>query len=273
MDFLSLGWQGLRFCSLWGSLCRSLVPTRFIPQGDPSSPCVLANVLRPWHASIQLRHPQVLCWAYVDDCSLKSCCPFQLNAALATIQDFDSAVGLKETTAKRQLCSVNGGTPVEHLGLLAITPFPISYLLFVMVGLLCWKFYLCWLACLLAWSFVKLLCTPSSKVNGVGLFLSWNARPLTSSLPNWWCPGCFWADRVDLHPVLSCALGIVPHGLPSPSSRLLDAVHDHLDRLGLQIASWSAVAVTVRLRSVGGLLGNLYTPLRFVSYSDPDQAF
>ena len=90
---------------------------------------------------------------------------------------------------------------------------------------------------------------------------------------NWWCPGRFWADRVDFHPVLSCALGsaMVCLRFPGPPSRqLLDAVNHHLDRLGLQIASWSVAAVTVRLRSVGGLLRNL---LPYVSYSDPDQAW
>ena len=272
VDFLSLGWQGLRFCSLLGSLSRSLVPTWSIPQGDPSSPCVLANVLRPWHALIQRRHSQVLCWAYVDDRSLKSCCPFQLNAALATTHDFDSAVGLKENTAKRQLWSVNGGTPVEHLGLLA-NPLsnqlpslregwsPMLEVLPLLArlpgGLVVreaavrtfFKGKWCWP--------LPLLESPSADV-----VIAFRRALLNHSQCNWWCPGRFWADRVGLHPVLSCALGSAMACLRfpgPPSRRLLDAVNHHLDRLGLQIASWSAAAVTVRLRSVGGLLRNLYS--------------
>ena len=100
-----------------GSFClKPLIPTRSIPQGDPTSPNVLAQILRPWHAIVHLKHPMVRTWAYCDDRSLRCSGTLEdLNDALASTRRFDDDVGFSENMKKRQIWANND--VAEHLGL------------------------------------------------------------------------------------------------------------------------------------------------------------
>ena len=103
--FLRQVWSGPRFCSLLGTLSSPLHPVRGIPQGDPTSPCILAQVLRPWHALMERERPEVANWAIIEDRSLRAADGASLRRAVDATTGFDAAVGLRENLKKRQLWS------------------------------------------------------------------------------------------------------------------------------------------------------------------------
>ena len=92
-------------------------PVRGIPQGDPLSPCILAQVLWPWHALVQCQLPDVSHWAFIDDRSLRAHNKVALECALRLTKSFDVAVGLKQHPKELQVWGL--GDSVEHLGVVA----------------------------------------------------------------------------------------------------------------------------------------------------------
>ena len=115
VGFLRRVWAGDRFCCFRGSLAQPFRPSRSIPQGDPTSPNVLAQVLRPWHTLLARDCPGIAAWAYVDDRSLRCTLgPARLQAALDVTARCDQALGLVENLRKRQLWQA--AESVEHLG-------------------------------------------------------------------------------------------------------------------------------------------------------------
>ena len=116
---------------------------------------------------------------------------------------------------------------------------------------------------------LPLLQSPSSDV-----VVAFRRALLNHTQCNWWCPGRFWADRVDLHPALSAAVGSAMFCLrfPEPPSEFLQAaINSHLAELNLQLASWDACRVTVRLRSVRDGLTRVLEP--YVTWSDDAWTF
>ena len=251
IDFLELGWKSPRFVNVLGSFClKPLFPTRSIPQGDPTSPNVLAQILRPWHAMIHLKHPMVKTWAYCDDRSLRCSGTLQdLNDALASTRRFDDGVGFSENMKKRQIWENND--TVEHLGLLVC---PTSQGLPTLRD--------GWEAIAEMFSFLaKIPGGITPRENAVRVFFkskwTWPV-PLIAPPPvsfvnrlfhqilnhtkcSWWCSGRFWADRIDIHPIfgLACAAVLSAHRFHNPPpSPIFSAVKYYLELLDLRLVSW-----------------------------------
>ena len=243
VGFLRRVWAGSRFCSFSGSLSRPFFPTRGIPQGDPTSPNVLAQLLRPWHSLLHIHCPRVSAWAFLDDRSLRSSGgPAALTAALDITARCDSALGLVENRRKRQLWSNRGS--VEHLGLrlnpnlnclptlrgdwLQILDL-IAYLPRVPGG-----FFLREAAArmfvkpLWQWPLPLLALPPPELTHKL-------RHALLCSTCTWWCRARFFADREDLHPQFGSAVTALSRASALPRSQRLDGcIHAYADVLGLQ---------------------------------------
>ncbi|CAK9075753.1 unnamed protein product [Durusdinium trenchii] len=221
-----------------------------IPQGDPTSPTVLAQILRPWHAIIHLKHPMVRTWAYCDDRSLRCSGTLEdLNEALASTRRFDDVVGFSENMKKRQIWANNDA--VEHLGLSVC---PASQDLPTLRN--------GWDA--IADNFPFLAKIPGGvmpRENAVRVFFkskwTWPV-PLIAPPPvsfvsklfhqllnhtkcSWWCSGRFWADRIDIHPIfgLACAAVLSAHRFHNPPpNAVFRAVKFYLELLDLHLVSW-----------------------------------
>ena len=207
-----------RHCCVHGALAAPIRPCRGIPQGDPLSPATLGFVLAPW-APFPGGSGR---WAYMDDrtlAELDTAPRGALQHGLEATAAFDAAVGLQENAAKRQVWVAGEGTVVEHLGLrlkpddpsfpicprdswagasevitrLATIPGPVSVRehlasAFVLP-------YFRWAAPLLH---------PAPPALAPWLF-----RAVLATDCSWWCPGRWWAQRVQLHPVLGAAVHCV----------------------------------------------------------------
>ena len=247
--FLKAGWAGQRFCKV-GIVAEPFRPKRGIPQGDPTAPKILGNVLAPWHFDVDAR-PSVKAWAYIDDRSLRysSASHAEGQQAIAATNAFDQSVGLTENTAKRQ--DWQGQDAVEHLGLVcrpnAATPATLRD------G---WD---------PIWDLVARLARcpgsiPTRSAIAAAFIVpaySW-AAALTEAPPakmapslmrsivgsnNWWCVGRFFADRIHLHPCLGDAVAAfrqLPR-IASASSGVRDAaISAHARALSLQVVSLDA---------------------------------
>ena len=88
-------------------------------QGDPTSPNLLAQVLRPWHTLVLRACPGIAAWAHVDDRSLRCSAPWapkDFRERLASLPAVTKHwVWLHENLGKRQRWQDT--QTVEHLGL------------------------------------------------------------------------------------------------------------------------------------------------------------
>ena len=96
-------WKAPRFFSIAGKVSKSIAPTVGAPQGDPTSPNVMAQVLSPWKNIVQKVAPSVQVWAFVDDRSGKSSCGEDNRRAMEATEAFDISVGLKQNKSKEQV--------------------------------------------------------------------------------------------------------------------------------------------------------------------------
>ena len=247
--FLSHVWGGPRFCSLHGTLSSSFLPVRGIPQGDPLSPCILAQVLRPWHALIQRELPDVSHWAFVDDRSLRAYNKVALDRALHLTKPFDVAVGLKQHPKKLQVWGL--GDSVEHLGVVAtITNLcrPVSlrggwqrvFDLFSLLPRLPGGLTVreaaarCFIKPVWSWCLPYLQVPPQALAKHA-------MQALLCTACTWWCRGRFWVDRIDLHPVFGTAVAALQAAVSTPAAAwraARPALEAYAAALRLEVVAW-----------------------------------
>jgi hypothetical protein len=254
VGWLRASWRGPRHCHVNGALAAALLPSRGLPPGCPCSPAVLGALLAPWTGLVHRKVPAARTWAYMDDRSLKGPDVATVTAALQVTADFDAAVGLEENVKKRQVW--DGLDAVEHLGLRAcgLQPQPQPQLPMPRDG---WGPVLEAVRRLgtlpgsahtrehLARAFVRpkfWWAAPLLEPPPVGLVAALR-QSIISSRCTWWCAGRWWAERIDLHPVLGTAMQSlkVAAGLAASASDLLQhCVKMHAEALDLDVVAFDA---------------------------------
>ena len=118
---LHRAWLGPRTCTVGGLLATEINPVRGVPQGDPCSPLALAACLGVWTKLVEIIHPCLKTWAYMDDRTIavvRHGTKHHLESALEATKDFDKKVGFQINPEKTQIWIKNeSSSPIEHLGL------------------------------------------------------------------------------------------------------------------------------------------------------------
>ena len=222
---------------------------RGIPQGDPLSPCILAQVLRPWHALIQREVPDVSHWAFIDDRSLRAHNKAALERALRLTKTFDVAVGLKQHPKKLQVWGL--GDSVEHLGVVAtITNLcrPVSlrggwqrvFDLFSLLPRLPGGLTIreaatrCFIKPVWSWCLPYLQVPPQALAKHA-------MQALLCTACTWWCRGRSWVHRIDLHPVFGTAVAAIQAAVSTPADAWRAArpsLEAYAAALRLEVVAW-----------------------------------
>ena len=250
VSFLRRVWGAPRFCSLHGTLSQPFTPVRGIPQGDPTSPCILAQILSPWHAILERQCPGVMHWAFIDHRSIGADDHPTLQRALACTSQFDVAVGLKENLRKRQVWSLRDA--VEHLGVVATASNvfqPVAlrggwqriFDLFALLPRLPGGLRVreaaarCFIKPVWTWCLPYLEMPPPELTKHV-------MQALLCTTCAWWCRGRFFAERVDLRPQFGIALAAIAAACSTPASLgviVRSAVASAVTSLCLRVVSWN----------------------------------
>ena len=207
-------WAAPRHCCVHGALAVLVGASR------KATPCrlPLGFVLAPW-APFPGGSGR---WAYMDDrtlAELDTAPRGALQHGLEATAAFDAAVGLQENAAKRQVWVAGEGTVVEHLGL-RLKPddpsFPICprdswagaseviARLATIPGPASVREHLASAFVLPYFRWAAPLLHPAPRALAPRLF-----RAVLATDCSWWCPGRWWAQRVQLHPVLGAAVHCV----------------------------------------------------------------
>ena len=252
VDYLRFSWAGQRFCSLNGAITDPGLPSRGIPQGDPPSPNVMAQGLRPWQPFVKVTTPSIKGWLYCDDRSIRGSGDDKLSVvrkAITATAEFDEAAGLTKNLDKDQIWSST--SKVEHLGLIFTPNKPAPPLLrdgwapvYNIIGLLPRLPGGIGIRDVAALTFIKAKYTWSAPLcpvppRNLDMCLM---KAILNTRCSWWCRARFWMQRIELHPKFGTAIAVA-----KALNRFMDHKHNptlvatvnhHLNQLNLTIRQW-----------------------------------